>query len=300
MAPSLGVFSSDSGGSDLKEKIGQAIRQVEVQRRDLEQLRFRLEERRRTMFDSTVRAIEKNDEMRARVLAGEHVELQKITRVVNAAEIALLQISVRMETIRDVGDIMYVLSSAFKTVKKIGKQISEVAPNLEQSASEINASLSNILAELGVVTPNVSIGLNDSPGEIFEKAQKLINERASELSELPKSIERIRDSEDLTLFERTKRVAELATEGDEGLDESEFKPILLSSAEETGFDPENQVRNYLKHSVLNNAENNPKIDTTDASAQLNLPVDLVEQAFIRNLYFDKFEKNKRAGHITPR
>ncbi|MDG6921865.1 MAG: hypothetical protein JRN67_01070, partial [Nitrososphaerota archaeon] len=117
MTPPLGVFSSDDSDKALKDKIGTAIRQVDVQRKELEQLRYRLEERRKSMFDLTVRAIEKNDEMRARVLAGEHIELQKIGKVVNASELALLHISVRLETIRDVGDIMYVLTNAFKAVR---------------------------------------------------------------------------------------------------------------------------------------------------------------------------------------
>ena len=133
------------------------------------------------MFDATVKAIKNDDDMRARVLAGEHVELQKIGRVVNAAELALLHIIVRMETIRDVGDIMYVLNNAFKAVKKIEKQISEISPGLEHSADELNEALARILADLGIMTPNVSIGINDSPSEIFEKAQKLIAERTSEL-----------------------------------------------------------------------------------------------------------------------
>ncbi len=122
MSPPLGVFSSSPSDADktVKEKIGVAIRQIDIQRRELEQLRSRLEDRRRLMFDSTVRAIEKHDEMRARVLAGEHVELQKIARVVNASELALLHISVRLETIRDVGDVMYVLTNAFKAVMMIG------------------------------------------------------------------------------------------------------------------------------------------------------------------------------------
>ena len=160
MTPPLGVFSSDDVDKGLKDKIGAAIRQVDVQRKELEQLRYRLEERRKLMFDSTVRAIEKNDEMRARVLAGEHVELQKIGKVVNASELALLHISVRLETIRDVGDIMYVLTNAFKAVRKIGKSVAEVAPNLEQAASEINESFSGILAELGMVSPNVTLSLD--------------------------------------------------------------------------------------------------------------------------------------------
>ena len=177
------MFSSDGKGNDTKDRITFAMRQVEIQRKDLEQLRFKLEERRRSMFDATVKAIKNDDDMRARVLAGEHVELQKIGRVVDAAELALLHITVRLETIRDVGDIMYVLNNAFKAVKKIEKQISDIAPGLENSASELNEALAHILAELGIITPNVSIGIADSPSEIFEKAQKLISERTSELSD---------------------------------------------------------------------------------------------------------------------
>src|SRR5579875_1910858 len=188
MAPSLGILSDGGGDKDLKEKISTAIRQVEIQRKELEQLRFRLEERRRGLFNATVRAIEQADEIRARVLSGEHLELQKVTRVVNASELALLHIVVRLETLRDVGDVMYVVTNAFKAVKRIGKSISEVAPNLEAAAAEINNSFTDILAQLGILTPNISIGLSDSPQEIFEKAQQLISERTSELAELPKSI----------------------------------------------------------------------------------------------------------------
>lgn len=287
MTPPLSVFSSDESDKGLKDKIGAAIRQVDVQRKELEQLRCRLEERRKSMFDLTVRAIEKNDEMRARVLAGEHVELQKIGKVVNASELALLHISVRLETIRDVGDIMYVLANAFKAVRKIGKSVAEVAPNLEQAASEINESFSGILAELGMVSPNVTLSLTDSPTEIFHKAQQLIIDRTSELSELPKSIQTLDSNE--SIFEKTKRVALLATEGDEDEFESEdFKPVIYSSFEETTSDPEHAVRNYMRESGIS------KIDVNDASAQLNLPVDLVEQAYIKVLAERRFTANSSA------
>jgi division protein CdvB (Snf7/Vps24/ESCRT-III family) len=292
MSPPLGVFSSPSNDADkaVKEKIGIAIRQIDIQRRELEQLRCRLEDRRKLMFDSTVRAIEKHDEMRARVLAGEHVELQKIARVVNASELALLHISVRLETIRDVGDIMYVLTNAFKAVRRIGKSVAEVAPNLEQAASEINYSFSNILAELGMVSPHVTLSLSDTPSEIFQKAQQLISERTSELSELPKSIEKIREGKH-SFYEQTKKVALLATEGDDedDLDSEEFKPVLYSSFESSRFDAEGAVRDYLK------ASGNAKIDITDASAHLNLPVDLVEQAYIKVLSEKRFTTNSSAS-----
>ncbi|MFI5420038.1 MAG: hypothetical protein ACHQ1H_03640, partial [Nitrososphaerales archaeon] len=102
------VFSSFKGDKNLKEKINVSLRQIDIQRKELEQLKIQLEERRSVKIDAAIRAIEKNDEKRARVLAGEHVELQKVTNVVSASELALLHIVVRLETIRDVGDVMYV------------------------------------------------------------------------------------------------------------------------------------------------------------------------------------------------
>jgi len=296
LSPRPSIGSLVGSGGNLKEKITLAIRQVEAKRKELEQLRSRLEERRRSMFGEAVRAIEKDDEMRARVLSGEHVELQKITRVVNAAELALIHIIVRMETIRDVGDVMYVLDNAFKAVKKIGKSISEIAPDLEQSAGEINQSLSNILAELGVFTPTVSIGLSDSPSAIYDKAQKLIDERATEISELPKTIQNIETSAgDVSVFEQTKKIAMLATEDEgDGLEDVEFKPILLSSAHDLAVDPEHLVRKYVSESEER------KLNVDDASAHLNLPVDLVEQAYIKVLSENRFNARSRARSARQR
>ena len=288
----MGVFSQESDDKEVKEKISQAIRQVETQRRELERLRYRLEDRRKAMFELTVQAIEKNEEKRAHLLASEHVELQKITRVVNASELALLHINVRLETIRDVGDIMYVLTNAFGAVKKIGKSVAEVAPNLELAAREINGAFTGILADLGMLSPNISISLSDTPTEIFNKAKQLISERTSELSELPKSIQQDGEAKEST-FERMKKIAELATEEDyEELDSEEFRPVLYSALDQTPSDPEHAVKNYIKASGAS------KIDVIDASAQLNLPVDLVEQAYIKVLADKKF--NATSSHAVKR
>ncbi len=297
MPPPLGIFS-DGKDDGLKEKINYAIRQVDIQRKELDRLRFRLEERRASIFNATVRAIEQGDEMRAKVLSGEHVELQRIARVVNASELALLHIIVRLETLRDVGEVMYVLSNAFKAVKRIGKSVSEVAPNLEAMANEINGSFSGILSELGVLTPNVNIALTDTPQEIFDKAQELIRERTSELSELPKSVQQAEAENLESIIERTKRIALLATEDDSegGSDDSEFRPVLLGGTGPTRNEAESAVRNYLGE------RNSEKFDLMSCSAQLNLPVDLVEQAYIKLLSEGRFNatlsnkvQSQRAG-----
>jgi len=283
LIPSLRVFSPVSGDKNLKEKINASLREIESQRKELGFVKARLEERRRVMFDAAVKAIEKKDESKAHVLAGEHIELQKITNLVSASELALLHILVRLETIRDVGDVMYVLSNAFKSVKKVGKSVAGVAPNLEQAAYEINGSFTNVVQELGMISPNVSISLTDTPTEIFEKAQKLIEERTSQLEDLPSSLE---GSSAESIFEKSKRFALLegANEDSEEIEE-EFKPVVFSSSEERVSepgDPESAVRKYMKE------VGTTRIDVLNASAQLNLPVDLVEQAYIKVLAEKRF------------
>jgi len=296
LAPSLGVFSSNDNDKGLKDKINSSLRQIDGQRKELEQLKFKLEERRKVMFDATIRAIEKNDETRARVLEGEHAELQKITKVVIASELALLHISVRLETIRDVGDIMSVLSNAFKSVKKIGKSVSEFAPNIELAASEINGSFSDILTELRMVSPNVNISLTDTPNDIFEKAQRLIGDRTSELENLPRSLRETTAEE--SIFEKSKRIALLESGDDEQGEgsEDEFKPELISSGtsyeQVSQRDPENALRTYISQS------NGSKFDPADASAQLNLPVDLVEQAYIKVLSDKRFFSHTNSTRQT--
>ncbi len=295
MAPSIRVFN-EGGDNSLKEKITTAIKQIEVQRKELDQLRFRLDQRRKSIFNSTVRSFERGDEMRARLLANEHYELQKITRVVNASELALLHIVVRLETLRDVGDVMYVLTSAFKAVRKIGKSISEVAPNLERASEEINQSFSNILSELGVISPSVNIALTDTPQEIFDKAQQLISEKTSELSELPKAINESDGSEEPSIFEKTKRIALLATEEEDeegnlifGRDDpSGFGPVLFNPADSTKIDPETAVRRYVREFGQDG-----KIDVTLASVKLNLPVDKIEQSYLKILSEDNFDNQSK-------
>ncbi len=282
----LKVFSS-SGEKNLRDKINHTIREIELQRRELEQLRFRLEERRVAMFNATVRAVESSDEMRARVFAGEHVELQKVTKVVNASELALLHIIVRLETLRDVGDVTVALSAAFREVKKINKSIKNIAPDLEASAKEVNQSFTDLLAELGILSPDINIALSDTPDEIFQKAQMLISEKTSELSQLPVSIEKLKKEEETGLLEKTKRIALLASGEDPGGEEEEdpeFKPSLfIANLKNNKFqeiaqaNPEAAVKKFMSDKKTD------RIDVLDCSAQLNLPVDQVEQAYIKLL-----------------
>src|SRR5712692_6596241 len=91
---------------NVKPKIASTIKEIELHRRELENLRAKLEQRRKGLFDTTVRAMISKDKSKAAVYANEWSELRKVGKVVYASELALTQVVLRLESIVDVGDVM--------------------------------------------------------------------------------------------------------------------------------------------------------------------------------------------------
>ncbi len=261
------LFHGDSD-AELKDKLSAAAKRIELHRRELESIRSRLEFRRQSLFETTVRAIEHRDESRATVYANEHGEIKKVMKVVAVSELALTQIIVRLESIRDVGDVIYHISQAFRIIKKVSKTVSGLVPALETASQEINSTLTETLVELSNISPNISISpQTDGAEQLMEKARKYAEEKAAELKEeLPTSI---LNASGETILEKTKNLALLAT-GDDY--EEEFPPALLSRPKPKEF--LEKIYQYI-------TEHNGDINVLQASAALQLPIDDVEQAILK-------------------
>ena len=96
--PSARYFHSDGKkDGDYKNKIAVALKEIEIQRRELEGLKGRLAERRQRLFDSTVRSLQEKNKSKANVYANEHAEVRKTIRIVEASELALTQVSLRLQ-----------------------------------------------------------------------------------------------------------------------------------------------------------------------------------------------------------
>ncbi|MFQ6134483.1 MAG: hypothetical protein ACE5KU_01545, partial [Nitrososphaerales archaeon] len=117
----------------MKKKLISAAKRIERHRHEVATLRLRLESRRQSLFEQVVRAIERRDDSRASVYAVELSEVKKVLRVVRVSELALTQIIVRFESIRDVGDVFANMNEAFKVMKSISKSVSGVVPALENA-----------------------------------------------------------------------------------------------------------------------------------------------------------------------
>lgn len=272
-------FIGLGGGDGVKPKIASTIKEIELHRRELESLRLKLEQRRKALFDTTVKAMMTKDQSKAVVYANEWSELRKVGKVVYASELALTQVVLRLESIIDVGDVMNHMSMAFKVLRKVNKTVQGLVPSIDQASDEINSALTETMAEMGHVSPSISMNIQTESGEeLVEEARKLAEERAEEMKRSLK-LSPIRIPREVE--EMNNRVPLLAT-GEEGEEEESFlgtiyKPQQVEDAEE-------QVLQYA-------AVHDGSVDVTDASTALKMPPDDVERAMLTLMSQGKVKLN---------
>lgn len=252
----------------LRDRILESIRSIEFHRRELDNIKRRLESRKDKLFNLTVKALEAKDRVRAKVYATEHAEIKRVIKVVTMSELALTQISIRLESICDTGDIIMQVSSAFKVVKKIGEELSSIMPQLESTMKEINDVLVETMSSLQQITPDSSIVLDVSGGEeILESAKRYVEEKISSLEEpLPESLQ------GEPSFERIQNIALLASGDDE---EEPFKATLLNAP------PPNPEQAVLDNRVLEQIRIKGSYNVVEIASSLGVPVDKVEQSIFR-------------------
>ena len=276
-------FIGLSKGDDIKPKISSTIKEIELHRRELENLHVKLDLRRRSLFETTVKAMMAKDKSKAAVYANEWAELRKVGKVVYASELALTQVVLRLESIVDVGDVMSHMSMAFKVLRKVNKTVQGLVPSLDQASNEFNDTLTETMAEMGNVSPSISLNIQTESGEeLVEEARKLAEERAEEMKRSlmvsPRQIQR--QGEDLV-----RKIPLLAT-GDEDEEEAAMLGTLYRS--HPVEDAEEQVLQYA-------AIHNGTVDILDVSTVLKMPSDDVEQAMLKLLSEGKVKVNQAGG-----
>lgn len=170
-----------------------------------------------------------------------------------------------MESMRDVGDAIFQMSSAMQEVGKANKSVSEIIPSFHGVTDEINMTFTEIMADLGQVSPNIAINLeNDSTSEIIEAAQRFAEEKVSELKV---DVGLVPKAKEHRLMDSMKKVALAATDNEE----EEFKPILLSRPRSDAV--EERVEQYYR-------SNSGKFTFLEAAAELQLPIRDIELAAV--------------------
>lgn len=155
----------------LKEKVSQAIYRLKVQRTKLENAATRIENHDKSLFEKIVKAQMTKDSARAIMYANECAELRKIAKTTLRCQLALEKVLLRLETIKDFGDVASLMAPVVDVVQAIKTEISGIMPEVAFELSEVGEVLGDVVTEMGEAA-----GISEEDLHTSSEAMKIIEE----------------------------------------------------------------------------------------------------------------------------
>ncbi|MCD6342125.1 MAG: Snf7 family protein [Thaumarchaeota archaeon] len=176
----------------LSPRINNILIQLRVQAEKLKRTYQRLLARDRELFEACVGAEQELDRDRATIYANEIAQLRKMSRTILKSQISLEKVILRLETIKDFGDVMNVLGPATKIVKQIQSELTGIVPEVAHNLGVIDEMLESVIVEAGSFTgATTTVMVADSEARrILEEAAEIAAQRMSkQFPELPERVD---------------------------------------------------------------------------------------------------------------
>ncbi|MEM3700740.1 MAG: Snf7 family protein [Candidatus Bathyarchaeia archaeon] len=177
----------------LREVVIKSIQTLKVQRNKLEQASFRLKERDRILFQTCINALNNKNKERAALCANEIAEIRKLIKFLYNVELAIERVILRLETIKELSDIVFDLKPALKILQSVSQQLYEVLPDVSSELSKVNETISETLYSTKITADETLIPVGKkTPGgeEILKEVSSYLERKLSEeLPEPPATLE---------------------------------------------------------------------------------------------------------------
>ena len=181
----------------LKRKIDLARTRLKMQVDRLDQVTTRLMERDKKIFEKVVDAFTKHEMDRATLYANELAELRKMGKIILFSKLSLEKVLLRLETIRDVGDLMVAMAPVIGVVRAVKSGLAGILPDAERELGELADVLSGLVADVGELTGHSpTLEASEEARKILEEAMAIAEQRMREkLPEIPATGALVSDKE---------------------------------------------------------------------------------------------------------
>ncbi|MGA2682685.1 MAG: hypothetical protein ABSF44_12895 [Candidatus Bathyarchaeia archaeon] len=163
---------------NLKGQIALVIQRIDVQTRTLDNAVQRFQNRDADVFNRVVKAFSERDEARAHILATELSEIRKIEKMITNASLAMQSVSMRLNTVSEMGDLVAVLSPAKNVINSIRSGMCDILPEASTELGNIGNLLNDIV---GTTCQTADIPVNttriDPEAEAILKEAEIATER---------------------------------------------------------------------------------------------------------------------------
>jgi division protein CdvB (Snf7/Vps24/ESCRT-III family) len=143
---------TNSNPPPLREIAGKSILTLRVQQNKLEQAGYRLTERDKVLFESCMSALKKNNKEKAAICANEISEIRKLIKFLYDVQLAIERVVLRLETIRELSEIVVDLKPALKLLQDVSHDLFQVLPDVSSELNNVNSTISETLCATKIST----------------------------------------------------------------------------------------------------------------------------------------------------
>ena len=158
-------------GVPLKERVDEAIFRLRVQENRLDAAANRMQQHDKEMFSKCVKAQVEKDGARAAMYANECAQVRKMAKVTLQCQLALEQAALRLETVREFGQVASMMAPVAAVVRSVQGTITGVIPEVGYELGEIGEMLNSVVYDVGEAT-----GSNYEVQASSEEAQRILTE----------------------------------------------------------------------------------------------------------------------------
>ena len=117
------------------------------------------------------------------ILANEVAEVKRLAKFLYHVELAIERVILRLETMRELSDIIIDLKPALRMLQKVSKELFEVLPDVSSELSRVNDVISETLYSTRITTDESLIPVNrTTPGgeEILKEVSSFLEQKVAE------------------------------------------------------------------------------------------------------------------------
>ncbi|MBS7626431.1 hypothetical protein KEJ51_05255, partial [Candidatus Bathyarchaeota archaeon] len=162
-----------------------------VQLRRLEAKTYQLQARDRAIYSKCVAAIQAKNNAQASMYASECAEIRKMVLITMKSQLALERVALRLETVRDFGDIAYQMNLVGSVLSIVRNDLQNLMPDISTELADVNDTLQSVILEAGEATEqNLDFNIPTEESEKILKeattlAEQKMRERFPEMPQIP-------------------------------------------------------------------------------------------------------------------
>jgi len=174
---------ANSNPPPLREIAAKSILTLRVQQNKLEQAGYRLKERDKVLFESCMGALKRNNKEKAAICANEISEIRKLIKFLYSVQLAIERVVLRLETIRELSEIVVDLKPALKLLQDVSHDLFQVLPDVSSELNNVNSTISETLYATKITTDESVIPVNRKTAggeEILKEVSSFIEQKLEE------------------------------------------------------------------------------------------------------------------------